>query len=710
MNDKPVSDTPSRTDIASSFFNKLYRYLNVLISKWWVLITCVALCVGAILALKLNAPPTFRSIGRMMVVGKIGASADEANNFYGTQISMMNSEIISNRAILTLLTNATPRTTTKPVKLHITVTPKTSIFNLEATSPDGPYAQAFLGAVMTNYMGLKKEMIQRGSSGSETALAQEMTNIQQEIEGYKKNLADFETTNSLPFLEARAQNTANYINDLARQQANLKSELEMLDKLTDDENVERQLNLAEQTADTLNGTDAITKSAAPVATDAINHSSVAQALVSSTRDYLKAKQGIALAEKRQTEWGQHFKPQHPRMIALADDINRRKQLLDVFRTQSQQQIENTKRRSQLEVTNYARLIAQNETNAILISKKLSEYQTIKESITLAQDRLQRLNILLYTTKMDPNASQDIVNVLEEASPALPIPPNLGRWIAVASILGLIMGIGILIALDTLDDRPTSLVELQETIDEEILGQIPKIHSKDKKSPGILVENDDRHALIEAYRNLRSSILFLGTPENHPRTLLITSAIPADGKSMTSANLAITLARSGGRVLLVDADLRRGVMHERFGCTHKPGFSEVLMDQCDWTQAILQTQTPGLTLLPRGSTTRHPGELFVTGAKDKFLKDIEGKYDYILFDTAPVMAADDVSNLAPYVDGVIMVIRANHTSGRVARAALEILYQRKTNLLGVVFNAVRAHSSEYYYYHYKDYYAKDQPKA
>jgi capsular exopolysaccharide synthesis family protein len=179
--------------------------------------------------------------------------------------------------------------------------------------------------------------------------------------------------------------------------------------------------------------------------------------------------------------------------------------------------------------------------------------------------------------------------------------------------------------------------------------------------------------------------------------------------MTSANLAITLARSGGRVLLVDADLRRGVMHERFNCTHKPGFSEVLMGQATWTEATLQTETPGLTLMPRGSTTRHPGELFVTGAKDKFLADIAGKYDYIIFDTAPVMAADDVSNLAPYVDGVIMVVRANHTSGRVARAALDILYQRKTNLLGVVFNAVRTRSSEYYYYHYKDYYAKDLKK-
>jgi Mrp family chromosome partitioning ATPase len=103
--------------------------------------------------------------------------------------------------------------------------------------------------------------------------------------------------------------------------------------------------------------------------------------------------------------------------------------------------------------------------------------------------------------------------------------------------------------------------------------------------------------------------------------------------------------------------------------------------------------------------RHPGELFVKSIKQQFLKEAGGKYDYILLDSSPVMAADDVSNLAPYVDGVLMVIRANYTSGRVARAALDLLYLRKAKVLGIVFNGISSTGGDYYYYKYKEYYAK-----
>jgi Mrp family chromosome partitioning ATPase len=130
-----------------------------------------------------------------------------------------------------------------------------------------------------------------------------------------------------------------------------------------------------------------------------------------------------------------------------------------------------------------------------------------------------------------------------------------------------------------------------------------------------------------------------------------------------------------------------------------------MEQLHWSKAFIQTDVPNLHLIPRGAVPRHPGELFMTKVKESIIKEASEKYDFVLFDTPPVMAADDVSNLAPYVDGVIMVIRANYTSGRVARAALDLLYLRKINVLGLNFNGVRINASEYYYYKYKEYYAK-----
>ena len=290
-----------------------------------------------------------------------------------------------------------------------------------------------------------------------------------------------------------------------------------------------------------------------------------------------------------------------------------------------------------------------------------------------------------------------------------------RWqrkgLTVAGVVGLVLGVVMLLLLDRLDDRLNSFTELEELFDEEVLGQIPR----ERKPPrgGILpfVQADDqRHPFIESYRNLRSSLLYMAQTGTRPHTLLITSSVPNDGKSLTAANLAIMLAMGGARVLLVDADLRKGNLAGRFNIEADAGLSEVLLQGMDWRSLVKETPVANLRLLPRGATTQRSSEFFIGPVMEKFLQESNKEYDYVLIDTAPVMAADDVTSLAPRVDGVIFVIRAEHTSARVARAALDMLYQRKSRVLGLVFNSVRATASDYYsYYRYRDYYKTDKAK-
>jgi polysaccharide biosynthesis transport protein len=250
--------------------------------------------------------------------------------------------------------------------------------------------------------------------------------------------------------------------------------------------------------------------------------------------------------------------------------------------------------------------------------------------------------------------------------------------------------------------------LQDTFDELVLGQIPLEAGKGARNGvGLLRHNDDRHAFMEANRNLRSSLLYMATEGKRPRVMLVTSGIPGDGKSMTTANLAITMALGGSRVLLIDADLRKGLLHKRFGLEATQGFTEVITGQVHWEKTLLQTSTENLTLLPRGDTCRNPAELFLKSSTHALIKEFAAKYDYVIFDTAPVMAADDVTSLAPHVEGVLFVIRANYTSARIARAALQLLYQREVDVLGLVFNGVQTNTSDYYYYRYKDYYADNK---
>ena len=137
---------------------------------------------------------------------------------------------------------------------------------------------------------------------------------------------------------------------------------------------------------------------------------------------------------------------------------------------------------------------------------------------------------------------------------------------------------------------------------------------------------------------------------------------------------------------------------------EPGLSQVLTRKLAWREAVRPVAFNNLSFLPRGKTTSNCSELFLNPFTVQFLREVKAEYDYVLIDTAPVMAADDVTSLAPHTEGVLFVMRADHTSARVARAALDSLYQRKVHVLGLVFNAVRTNAGEYYYYYkYRDYY-------
>ena len=241
----------------------------------------------------------------------------------------------------------------------------------------------------------------------------------------------------------------------------------------------------------------------------------------------------------------------------------------------------------------------------------------------------------------------------------------------------------------------------------MLGQIPQDNTKSKnKRTAPLEANDTRFAFTEAYRNLRSSLLFMAVEGVRPRTIVVTSAIPGEGKSTVATNLAITMAQSGSRVLLVDADMRKGLAHETFDLLDQPGLSDVLRQEITWAQAIQATSIPNLSLLAHGSHPKNPGEL-ILNRSEHFLREVYDQFDYVLLDSAPILAADDTACLAPKADGVLFVIRAAYTSARLSHNALDALYQRQVNVLGLVFNSIETSSREYYYFKYPEYYSNDK---
>jgi polysaccharide biosynthesis transport protein len=265
---------------------------------------------------------------------------------------------------------------------------------------------------------------------------------------------------------------------------------------------------------------------------------------------------------------------------------------------------------------------------------------------------------------------------------------------------LILGFGLLYCMAMFRDDFSTLTELRNHFSEEVVGQIPAISMKRPNGQlGMQGLEKQRFEFLEAFRNLRSWLLFMGNGSARPRTLVVASSVPEEGKSTIALYLAATMARGNSRVLLVDGDMRRGSLHEHFGTAPSPGLAEVLEQESSCASAIVRIGVEKLALLPAGRPKRNPGELVLSAEWDRFLEEAKQQFDYIVVDTPPVLATDDVASLAPKVDGVLFVVRGSFTSARTARSALNVLRQRHVRVLGLIFN--RAVFSRYERYYSQD---------
>ncbi|MEI7643825.1 MAG: CpsD/CapB family tyrosine-protein kinase [Chloroflexales bacterium] len=204
---------------------------------------------------------------------------------------------------------------------------------------------------------------------------------------------------------------------------------------------------------------------------------------------------------------------------------------------------------------------------------------------------------------------------------------------------------------------------------------------------LIILRDPGSAAAEAYRTLRTNIQF-SSIDRPLKTLLVTSTAPDEGKSIILANLAVTMAQSEQRVLLVDCDLRRPSLHNIFGLANEQGLTSALLEQGAGELPIQATAVPGLSLLASGPLPPRPADLLGSRRMVAMIERLRASADIVLFDTPPVVAVTDAAVLAPQVDGVLLVLQAGHTRRDRAREARQILEKVKAHIIGVVLNNAR----------------------
>jgi capsular exopolysaccharide synthesis family protein len=345
----------------------------------------------------------------------------------------------------------------------------------------------------------------------------------------------------------------------------------------------------------------------------------------------------------------------------------------------------------------------------------------KELLLLRLTRSQQVNDNIYRLLLERFEEARIteagqignVRVIDTAKePRSPIKPRRFQNLLLALIVGLTLGGGLAFFTESLDRSIKNPEEAEALLGIPVIGLIPSIGDLDGKFKGTRNEIElissrlvthfvPRSPVAEAYRTVRTNLSF-SRPDNPPRTILVTSAVPQEGKTTTTANLAITLAQMGGKTLIVDSDLRRPAIRKVFNLESKEGLTDYLIGKGGLDALIRTTDIPNLYILPAGQIPPNPSEVLGSQRMKELVAELSRRFEMVFFDSPPVVAVTDAAVLSRNTDGVVLVVQSGATDREAVARAKTLLGNVQANLLGLVLNNIRIEST-YGSYHYRYYY-------
>ena len=300
-----------------------------------------------------------------------------------------------------------------------------------------------------------------------------------------------------------------------------------------------------------------------------------------------------------------------------------------------------------------------------------------------------------------------VRVMDYAkTPGYPIKPRKKQNAMLGLLMGLLLGGGLAFFIEYLDTSVRTIEDVEKHLSWPVLGIIPRFEQtlQGKISHSDIqpvVRKHPKSVPAEAYRTLKTNIQ-LADLDHPPRSIAITSAGPLEGKSTTAVNLAVALAQKGSKVLLVDADLRKSVIHKILHLDNSTGLADLITNHAQPEAAIKEFHSvDNLWVLTSGLIPSDPSELLGSTQMRSLMEQLTKEYNYVVFDTPPLMSVSDTAVLASQVDGVLMVIRPGKLRREMARRTKELLDRVGTPVLGCVLNGVEPRDGSYYYYYHSD---------
>ena len=421
--------------------------------------------------------------------------------------------------------------------------------------------------------------------------------------------------------------------------------------------------------------------------------------------------GASTENQRLNTLAQRLSELQSRMITLKIDYKEKHPLV----VETVEQIKEAKKAIRTELSS---IIASLEVNERSIKGNISSFEKRIKDFPDAEKRLAELtreaevqrgaysSLLQKKQEFEIMKASEIGNVwvVDTATSAGMIKPTVKRNIILAVIVGLFMGVGIAFFLEYLDNTIKNPDDLKQITELPLLGSIAKYDTQAEGNGGELITHTMPNTNVsEAFRTIRTNIFFASfdTPK---RLIGVTSALPSEGKTLVVANLAISIAQADKKVLLLDADMRRPRLHRIFNQKRSPGLSNLIMaEDIEGALGDVTRKLPisGLDVIYAGDVPHNPNELLGSQKLKSIIDLVSDRYDYILFDSPPILSVSDSVVLTNQLDGTILVIHAEKTEKNALKQALEAIPNEK--VLGLVLNNINIERDEYYYRYYYQYY-------
>jgi polysaccharide biosynthesis transport protein len=287
-------------------------------------------------------------------------------------------------------------------------------------------------------------------------------------------------------------------------------------------------------------------------------------------------------------------------------------------------------------------------------------------------------------------------------PTTPISPKPTRNLALGVVLGLLLGLGLALLRDLLDTTIKVEKDCSEVTDLPVIGGIA--FDPDATKNPLIVQADPHSPRAEAFRTLRTNLQFVDAA-NHPRSIVFTSSVPGEGKTTTTANLAITMAAGGARVCVVEGDLRRPRLLEYMGMDGSLGLTNVLIGQAELGDVLQQFADTSVYVVGAGSVPPNPSELLGSAAMIETLRELESRFDVVIIDTPPLLPVTDAAVLSTIAGGTVVVVGAGRVDRDHLARSLQSLDAVKGRVLGLVLNLIPIKGTDAYY-NYREGYAPE----